>query len=193
MVERLLVACALAAAPGDVPPELSALARHLAATTEISAHFAQRRTLAALKDTLQSSGTFSWRRGGKLDWHTTAPSESEMLLDESSAVMKYPALGVEQSIDLASDPQLAAVFQSILAVLRADLKRLEPLYELSVVQRAPLWVDLVPRSKQVAAVVQRIHLKFDAKLNLSEVTLDEAGGDTTDIAFRDQVVREASP
>jgi len=187
VLSAVLLSTLFASPAAETAPELTALAAHLARTSEVSAHFTQRRTLSALKDVLVSEGTFSWRRGGKLDWHVQTPTESEILLDYKTAVMRYPALQMEQAIDLSSQPQLAAVFQSILAVLRADLERLKPQYELSVQKKSPLWLDLKPKSAEVASVVEKIHLRFDERMDLARVTLDEAGGDTTDIAFQGHV------
>jgi len=187
------IALAGLAASAAESPELTALAKHLAQTQELTAQFTQRRTLSALKDALESSGTFSWKRGGKLDWHTTAPSDSEILLDDQTVVIKVAALGVEQALDLSTQPQLQSVFQAVLGVLRADFKRLEPQYDLSIAARSPLALDLKPKSPDVAKVVSAVHLTFDAKLNLARVVLDEAGGDTTDITFKNHVVKSARP
>lgn len=189
---RLLLLLAwMSSTDAGIPPELSALVRHLASTEEISARFTQRQTLAALKDALVSEGSFSWKRGGKLVWKTEKPSPSEIDLDDKGAVIKYPALRVEQTLDAQSQPQLASVFQSILAVFRGDLDRLRPQFTLAVTGASPLSLELTPRSEAINKVIRRIRLRFDAKLNLSQVVLDEAGGDQTDIAFRDHVVREA--
>src|SRR5579871_1099220 len=145
-MRSLFLLAGLAAVDGGVPPELSALAAHLVSTQEMSARFTQRQTLAALKDALVSEGTFSWRRGGKLVWKTEKPAVSEIDLDEKGAVMKYPALGVEQAMDAQSQPQLASMFQSILAVFSADFEKLRPQFTLAVVKASPVWLDLTPKS-----------------------------------------------
>lgn len=193
MLAQLLALSCLSAAAADPQPQLTALAKRLSAIQSVDAAFRQRRTLAALQDDLVSEGTLSWRRGGKLVWHTRTPSESEIVLDEKSAVMRYPALKTEQAFDLSSQPQMAALFRAILAVLRADVSGLSPLFEVAVTSDAPLRLDLKPRSKEIGQVVRGIHLEFDAKLELTRVLLDEAGGDKTDITFRDQRIREAAP
>ncbi len=190
----LLFAIALSGVPapstadaGTPAPELVALREKLARTTSLRATFVQKRHWAALRDPLVTEGTFSYTRPDQLRWHTQPPNESELVLEGRRAVMRYPALGTEQQFDLASDPGMATILDSILAVLQADVDRLLPQYNLKVVRRAPLDLELRPKSEQVAKVVERVELTFDARLNLANVVLREAGGDWTEIAFRDQV------
>ncbi len=180
----------LAASEAPPPPELVALKAKLGRTRSLTANFTQKRRMAALKDVLTTEGTFAYDKGGKMRWRTAPPAESELVVDGSKATMRYPALGVEQAFDLSSDPGMARVFESILAVLAADLERLAPFYDLAVVKRSPLELDLKPKSPEVAKAVERIHLAFDARLNLVQVVLAEAGGDRTEIGFRDHVATE---
>jgi outer membrane lipoprotein-sorting protein len=185
----LLLAALAGTPPPEKTPELVALKEKLGRTASLQAKFVQKRHWAALKDPLVTEGTFVYERPDKLRWHASPPNESELVLDGKKAVMRYPALGTQEQFDLTSDPGMATILDSILAVLQADVDRLAPLYELTVTRRSPLEIELKPRSAQVAAVVERIDLSFDARLYLTNVMLREAGGDWTEIAFRDQIAK----
>jgi hypothetical protein len=83
---------------------------------------------------------------------------------------------------------MGRLFDTLRAVLEGDLGKLQPLFFSKVVKKAPLQVVLEPRSADVAKVVTRLQLTFDAKHRLTDVVLDEVGGDRTEIAFREHVV-----
>ena len=186
-VPVLALCLLLGASPVAPAPELLALKEKLAKTTSLQATFVQKRHWAALKDPLVTEGSFSFRKPDQIRWKTLPPNESELILNGKRAQIRYPALGTEQEFDLGADPGMASVFDSILAVLQADVDRLAPFYDLTIVKKSPLQLELKPRSEQVAKVVRRIELGFDAQLFLTHVVLHESGGDWTEIAFRDHV------
>ncbi len=125
-------------------------------------------------------------------WRTDPPAESEVILDDQRATIHYPALGTTQTVDFASDPGLRKVFQSIRSVLEADLESLEPIFELQLNRSVPLSLTLKPRLPEVSRTVERIRLEFDKELRLTQVRLDEPGGDWTEIAFHSHVIQAAT-
>lgn len=190
MISTLLLSFALGAEPA---PELVALQKKLAETRSLTATFVQKRHWSALKDTLVTEGDFSWAKAsgadagvaGKLVWRTRPPSETELVVEGQSATMRYPALGTTQAFDFSAQPQVGAIFDSILAVLQADLVRLEPLYNVELEKKSPLELTLKPKQQQVSKVVEKVHLTFDKQLNLAHVDMFEPGGDRTEIDFKD--------
>jgi outer membrane lipoprotein-sorting protein len=184
----LLVLAWLGASP-EKTPELAALRQKLARTESLTARFTQRRTMSVLKDALVTEGTFSWERKGTLRWRTDPPNESELVLDGSRAVLRFPALGTEQVFDLASEPAMAAVFEGILAVFRVDVEKLAPQFELTVAARSPLKLALVPKNEGMRKVVGKLDVAFDKDLWLSRVVLHQPDGDRTEITFRDHLAR----
>ena len=187
LASALLLSAAPTPAAADAQPELAALKKKLAQVASLSASFTQTRRWSALKDAMVTQGTFSWNRGGRLVWRTRPPAESELIVEGKQATMRYPALGTSQSFDFSAQPGMAAVFDSIAAVLQADFDRLAPLYEISVTRASPPAVSLRPRSAEMAKVISGIELTFNAKLDLASVVMLEGGGDKTEIAFQDQV------
>lgn len=192
-VARLCVVCVLwtASAYAAEPrsPELTALRTSLQRTRQLSARFKQTRHWAALQDALVTQGSVRYEKAGQLIWHTDPPAESEVILDGQRATIHYPALKTTQTVDFASDPGLRKVFQSIRSVLEADLESLEPLFELQLNRSVPLSLTLKPRLPEVSRTVKRIQLEFDKELRLTQVRLDEPGGDWTEIAFHSHVIQ----
>lgn len=188
----LLVLRSGAAAVPATPSELSALRAALQRTVKVSATFTQTRHLAALHDALRTEGALEYTNGGRLVWRTFPPSDSELVLEGQKATIRYPGMGAAQDIDFSSEPGMGRVFETIRAVLQADLSQLGALFTLSIRRKEPLALRLTPRSEQLARTLREIQLDFDPQLRLSHVRLEEPDGDSTDIAFRDQVI-ETSP
>lgn len=188
-----LLALQFAAPAGEsaqaVPPELSALREALQRTVRVSAKFTQTRHLAALHDVLTTEGALEYQNGGRLVWRTFPPSESELVIDGQSVTIKYPGMGGAQTIDFSSEPGMGKVFETIRAVLQADLDHLRSLFTLSVRRKEPLSLSLVPRTEQLARTLRRIQLDFDHQFRLVHVGLNEPDGDSTDVSFRDHVIQ----
>jgi len=178
-------------APKGVPPELGPLRESLQRTRSLSARFEQTKHLKALRDTLVTTGRLSYRRGGRLVWHTDPPSESELVLEGTAATLTMSGMSSPQSFDLTSEPGMGKVFQTLRAVLEADLESLLPLFELRIDRARPLRVSLKPRSEALSRSIQAIELEFDPEYRLRHVSLQEPDGDRTDIAFRDHVIEKA--
>ena len=175
----------------SLPPELNSLRESLRRTVSLTARFEQTKHLKALQDALVTTGRLQYRRGGRLVWHTDPPGESELVLEGTTATLKMPGMSNGQAFDLSSEPGMGKVFETLRAVLEADLERLTPLFELQVLRSRPLAVSLKPRTEAIARALQAIRLDFDASDRLLHVSLKEPDGDRTDIAFRDHVIETA--
>ena len=194
LVPALLpVLLGLAPAQKTLPADLTPLRDSLRRTVALSARFEQTRHLKALQDALVTTGRLDYRKGGRLLWHTDPPSESDLVLEGETATLKMPGMSSGQAFDLSSEPGMGKVFETLRAVLEADLERLTSLFELKVVRSQPLGVSLKPRNEALARVLQGIRLDFDAGYRLLQVSLREPDGDRTDIAFRDHVIETAGP
>jgi outer membrane lipoprotein-sorting protein len=176
-----------------LPPELSALHDSLQRTKRVSARFTQTRHLSALHGALTSEGSLEYENGGRLVWKTLPPAESELVLDGQHVTISYPGMGGAQTVDFSADPGMGRVFETIRAVLQADLVELQPLFKLVVVRKQPLSLALSPKTEVLARTLRRIELDFDRRLRLVHVGLTEPDGDSTDIVFRDHVLQSSVP
>jgi outer membrane lipoprotein-sorting protein len=190
----LLTLCSAAPTPNEeLPREVSALRESLQRTKKLSARFTQTRHLAALRGALTTEGSLEYENGGRLVWRTLPPAESELVLDGQQVTISYPGMGGAQKIDFSSDPGMGRVFETIRAVLQADLDRLQPLFKLTVERKDPLRLALSPRTEELARTLRRIELDFDRRLRLVHVGLTEPDGDSTEISFRDHLIQTSVP
>lgn len=187
----LPVLLGLTSAQSTLPAELTPLREALQRTVSLSAHFEQTKHLQALRDKLVTTGQLNYRRGGPLVWHTNPPGESDLVLEGTTATLKMPGMASAQAFDLSSEPGMGKVFETLRAVLEADLERLTPLFELRILRARPLELSLKPRVEALARALQSIRLAFDSRYRLIQVSLREPDGDRTDIAFRDHVIETA--
>jgi outer membrane lipoprotein-sorting protein len=189
----LFVLCSVPAnAAEGLPRELNPLRESLQKTRRMTARFKQTRHWSALQDALVTQGSIRYEKGGQLVWRTDPPAESEVIVDDQRATIHYPALGTTQTLDFSAEPGLGKVFQTIRAVMEADLESLQPLFQLRLDRKVPLSLTLTPRSPEVSRTVKRIHMEFDKALHLTSVRLDEPSGDWTEIAFHDHVIETAT-
>jgi outer membrane lipoprotein-sorting protein len=177
----------------QLSPELSALKHSLQRTKSLSAKFTQTRHLRALHDALTTEGALEYQNGGRLVWRTFAPSQSEVVIDGERVTISYPGMGGAQTIDFSTEPGMGRVFETIRAVLQADLERLESLFALTLRRKEPLSISLKPRSNELARTLRRIQLDFDRQFRLVHVALEEADGDSTDISFREHLIQTTAP
>jgi outer membrane lipoprotein-sorting protein len=180
------------AAPEPIPAELSALRESMQRTERLSAKFTQTRHLAALHDALTTEGALEYQTGGRLVWRTFPPSESELVMDGQHVTIRYAGMGGAQTVDFSSEPGMGKVFETIRAVLQADLDRLRSLFTLTIQRKEPLSLSLSPKTQELARTLRRIQLDFDRQLRLIHVGLDEADGDSTEISFRDHVIQKSA-
>jgi outer membrane lipoprotein-sorting protein len=175
-----------------LPRELVALRESLQRTQKLSARFTQTRHLAALHDALLTEGSLEYQNGGRLVWRTLPPAASELVLDGQQVTISYPGMAGAQTINFSSEPGMGRVFETIRAVLQADLDHLESLFTLTVERQNPLSVSLTPRTHELARTLRRIQLDFDARLRLVHIVLKEPDGDSTEISFRDHVIQTSA-
>ena len=183
-----LVGLAADPPPKKLPAELAPLRESLQHTVALSARFEQTKHLKALQDVLVTTGKLSYRRGGEFRWHTDPPAESDLLLQGATATLMLPGMSSAQTFDLSSAPGMGKVFETLRAVLEADLDRLTPLFDLEIIRTRPLSVSLKSRTAALARALASIRLDFDARFRLLSVSLSEPDGDRTEITFRDHVI-----
>lgn len=188
-----LVGLASAQPSQPIPPELAALRESLRHTLTLSAQFEQTRHLRALQDALVTTGHVYYRRGGELRWHTDPPAESDLVLEGATATLRMPGMASALVFDLSSDPGIGKVFETLRAVLEADLERLTPLFDVAIIRSQPLSVSLKPRTAALARALQAIRIDFDVHFRLVDISLSEPDGDSTDIKFHDHVIKTFGP
>lgn len=181
------------ATPAQVIELLGPAATRLKTAAGLHGLFTQRKRLKELPQPLVSSGDFTVARGQGVAWHTRKPFDSELVLTPQALIQRNGS-GKATRIDAAQQPGLKAVSQVFDALFALDVDALAKTFSLSG-QRgadgaAAGWVlGLVPREPALAQRIARIVVEGADQPR--RITLIEAGGDQTEIAFSDTRVLDA--
>jgi outer membrane lipoprotein-sorting protein len=142
--------------------------------------FTQRKRLSLFRDEVRSSGSFKFRRPGKLRWEYLRPDPSVIILDGTRVTVKTPG---QKSVtyDLGRQPGLKALLERLLAALGpASLQAATQDFDLKVT--GPATLLLVPRGDLARHLVS-MEMRFDATWQVAGFALREKNGDLTDVAF----------
>ena len=147
----LLLAAAFPAAALDVP----ALMKQLAATTEVSKPYVERKYSPLLVASVDSSGTLRYKRPDVLEKQVTKPRAERYRILADAVVIERN--GKEQRIALSSQPALAALAASLRGVLAGDAAQLQKYFKLQVGGTEEAWtLELTPSDDALKSFVERV-------------------------------------
>ena len=195
---------AAAGAVRSDPIDLEGLMKLLASSGGVRARFHQTRTLSLLEDSIETSGVLYFVPPDTLARHTTQPGRSSVVVRHSTVTFRDET--GEQVVQLASSEVAQAIVGNLVVILRGDLAGLRARYhvefrptrsdpvpsgDISEEDRDDAWdgweLDLVPRSKRVRAIIERV--RFAGQRNaIARVETHEANGDQTVDQFSDVAV-----
>lgn len=168
-----LLACAAGAlaAPGD----LERIMRALAAESAGSARFAETRTVALLREPIESAGTLSHGPGGRLEKHTTRPRDERLVVEGATVTVLRG--GERYSLRLADQPGVRALIESLRGTLAGDLPALQRHYRVELEGGFEDWrLFLLPRDPELAELVADVRIG-GARGEVRRVEIREASGD----------------
>jgi outer membrane lipoprotein-sorting protein len=180
--ELVVLALALASqggAAGDrpaAPAELAELTRQLRAVETLTADFVETKTMGLLAEPLVTEGVLAYRDPGELARVIEAPRPGRVLVTED-AVVTVRDDRVER-LDLGARPEARSLVTALLSLLRGDLQTLRERFRARYETReGGRWrLILEPRSKRVAALVERLELEGRGPA-LARYVVREASGD----------------
>lgn len=179
----LLPALGLAAAlvPGAARAEdsLGRVASRLVDVQVIRGRFEQTRRLSGFVNPLVSRGDFVVARGHGVLWNTSEPLRSSLLVTSDRLVVRGADGKVQQQMQADTQPAMRVMGESIIAVLRSDLRSLSARFEVSgqAIGKTRWELTLTPTDAGVRRAFARIELSGDRFVR--EVRLEEASGDST--------------
>ncbi len=151
----------------------------------VRAEFVQSKQVAALKRPLLTSGQLLFSRQQGVLWQIEQPYRVSYLLAEDR-VVEIAADGSRKerlARDLPGMAQVSRVFRAMLGGNTAELRNY---FELQVQGDTSRWTLLLkPRQAQLAQFIEQLEIRGGAFV--SEVRILEAGGDVTQIRFRNNV------
>lgn len=171
-------------AQGDLAAAVSA---RLSDAAVIRGRFEQTRKLAGFSNPLVSRGDFVVARGRGVLWSTLEPIASSLLVTPDKLVVRGADGRVQQQMQADAQPAMRVVGESMIAVLRGDLRGLSSRFEIDgkLVGKAGWALTLVPTDAGMKRVFARIELAGDRFVR--DVRIAEAGGDSTTVRMIDPV------
>jgi outer membrane lipoprotein-sorting protein len=140
---------------------------------DFSGSFDQRRYLPLFEDTIESSGTFAFRRPDHVRWEYSAPHRSVLVVRGDSGHRWSAATDRVERFRLADDRGLDAVVNQLFTWFRGEFTKLTDDYEVSIEQREPPILELTPKAEAVRRYISRIRVTLDAELNIKSIRLLE--------------------
>jgi outer membrane lipoprotein-sorting protein len=180
------------AAAQTTPDLLLEVSKRLDNPAVLRGDFEQTKTLKGFKRPLVSRGTFVMARGRGVQWVTTQPFASTLVVTRERLLTLTDG-GVSQQIDTRQEPGLRAVNEMLMALLAGDVKALSARFKAEgALQGEHGWhVVLSPRDAALAGFITRIELDGDRHVKL--VVLQEASGDDSRIRFTRHEVSTLTP
>ena len=164
---------------------LTPLLAQIEQTRVIQAEFVQTKTLRALKRPLRTSGRLVVVRGQGVLWQIDRPYRASYLIDTDS-VLEIGADGsrrVRKAREVPALAQTGLVFQ---AIFQGDIRALEAYFEVHSQTGTAQWqVDLTPKP-MLARFLEGISARGSRFLD--SIDIEESGGDTTHIEFRNTLL-----
>lgn len=187
MRRRLLLAVcgAVLAGPGIAvaasPDLLASVAARLSDAQVIRGGFEQTRRLSGFANPLLSRGDFVLARERGVLWSTREPFASSLLVTPDRLVMRGADGRVQQQLQADAQPAMRVVGESVIAVLRGDLRALSTRFEVAgkLVGKAGWSLTLTPTDAGMRRMFTRIELAGDRFVR--DVRLEESGGDSTSV------------
>lgn len=192
MRRLIFILLAIAAAPlmAAEPDLLARIGAQAERHAVVRAEFVQQKQMAALKRPLVTSGhvVFSHRDG--VLWQIESPYRAGYALGENS-VVEIAGDGTRRERNLRDVPGLAQVATIFRAMLGANEKALRETFDVEARGDVERWqIELKPRQEQLARFVSRFSLAGGRFVE--SIRIEEAGGDTTLIRFRNTQAGEAA-
>ena len=147
----------------------------------IEANFQQRKTIALLREPLESSGRVSLEPSGSFRWEVVAPEP--FIVESRDGKLRVGEPGDLRLVKKGA-PGLDASFpRALQSIFLADAGSLEGSFEVAASDRAGTF-ELIPRQGTLAPVVESMELELDPDSGvLQRVVIRQHGGDQTEIRF----------
>jgi 2-phospho-L-lactate guanylyltransferase (CobY/MobA/RfbA family) len=163
------------------PDLLAAVAARLLDAPVIRGRFEQTRRLSGFANPLVSRGDFVLARERGVVWSTREPFASSLLVTPDRLVMRGADGRVQQQMQAEAQPAMRVVGESVIAVLRADLRALAARFDVSgkLAGKDGWSLVLTPTDSGMRRVFTRIELAGDRFVR--HVRLAEGSGDSTEV------------
>jgi outer membrane lipoprotein-sorting protein len=182
------------AADGGLPPvvlsaaeedALRAIRAAAAGVQTVCCDFTEVKTLALLSKPVVSEGRLFFARPARLRWEVLRPVAAGFATDGAQVTRWHQRTGKPERVQNESLPILQEVCANIMTWITADLDAIRQQYEIRILSTTPVTLDLRPTRAEAKQFISTVTVRFaPTGACVEAVTLQEAGGDTTAITFR---------
>jgi hypothetical protein len=146
-------------------------------------HFDQSKQLVGIKKPLASSGRFCVVAGKGVLWRTLQPFPATLRLTRDE-IVQMQGDRVAMRLDAKQEPVVKMINSVLFSLLSGDLSQLDQLFDMDGKIQGKQWkVTLNARAPALAKAIGVLAL--EGSDYVKKVTIDEAGGDHTEILFSD--------
>jgi outer membrane lipoprotein-sorting protein len=157
----------------------------------LAGEFTQEKHLEILKNAPVSKGKFFYKNPDCLRWEVYEPVSMGFIVNGDKGKRWKGRSGALQSFDLKKEPVIRIISDQVFAWARADFKKLESGYDITIMEEAPVVLKLVPVSITEKKYIAYINLVFSSTEDyVSAIEIHEAGGDSTQINFIDMTINK---
>jgi hypothetical protein len=147
----------------------------------VRGQFLQRRHIAELPRPLQSKGEFLFARGLGIEWRTTMPFASQLVITPKGLVQSDDS-GATRTLDASKEPAIRVVAEIFFAVFALDLRALEKDFVTFGMRRDTGWViGLEPKQAYMRGLFKEILIAGNA--GIDTITLIDPAGEQTVITL----------
>jgi outer membrane lipoprotein-sorting protein len=157
--------------------DLPQLMTGLAQVQSHESHYTETKTIALLKNPVESSGILRYRRPDHVEKQVLQPKDELIVVDGQQLTWKDGSSGKTRTLPLQNNAVLAALVESIRATLAGDLPALQRFFTIKLDGTATHWtLSLTPLDKAMQSKVQAVRIEgSDNQVKLIDVM--ESGGD----------------
>lgn len=158
-------------------------------TNTIHTDFVQEKTVSILSNTMKSSGEMYFKKPQMLKWAYSEPYAYVIVLDGKDIVVSDA--GKVSSFDISSSEVFRQINDLIVNSVRGDVLD-EERFEIGYLENASNYlVQLVSKEQSMREHVSEIWVHFDKSEHMvSQIRMNEAGGDFTVITFQNRTLNQ---
>ena len=158
---------------------IAELMQRLAARPGSHASFREEKHLAALSAPIETSGRLLYIRPSYLEKITLTPAPEQLVVNGDRLTITHAPGQPAQTVDLASQPAIRALVETVRGTLSGDLPSLQRYYRVSLAGTARDWqLTLTPTDSTVARFVREVRIDGSGA-DLREVDTVQRNGDSS--------------
>ena len=170
--------------------ESTALKAKITASTQslqsLQSDFTQTKQLSYMDKAIRSAGKLYFKAPGRIRWEYVSPTRYVVIFDGQT--MHTIAGGRTNTTKLTANRRMKGLNDLLVGSVQGGDMLDENRFDIAYYREKANYVAvLVPKDKELSRYIQQVELAFDgASLLLTQVTLTDPAGDSTQLAFTNQ-------